>query len=104
MAPRLELQALLVNLLGSNDVYFQPPPEYQMRYPCIVYSRDVYLYGSSRWANNKLYNNRTRYLLTYIDRNPDSDMLNKIANLPMCTFNRSFAADNLTHDVYHLFF
>jgi len=104
MAPRLELQALLEELLGSRNVYFQPPPEYQIQYPCIVYERDVYLYGTSKYADNILYGNRTRYLVTVIDRDPDSAIPSKVAALPMCSFNRFFASDNLNNDVYHLFF
>ena len=40
MAPRLDLQKLLVELLGSDNVYFQPPPSVQMNYPAIVYKLD----------------------------------------------------------------
>ena len=43
MARRLELQNLLANLLGTNNVYFQPPPTVQMEYPAIVYHRDYEL-------------------------------------------------------------
>jgi len=43
-------------------------------------------------------------MVTVIDRNPDSDLPGKVAELPMCTFNRFFTADNLNHDVYTIFF
>ena len=39
MASRLELQTKFENILGSRNVYFQPPASVQMRYPAIVYSR-----------------------------------------------------------------
>ena len=39
MASRLELQTKFENILGSRNVYFQPPSSVQMRYPAIVYSR-----------------------------------------------------------------
>ena len=35
---RLELQKYLEDLLGSRQVYFQPPASIQMKYPAIVYS------------------------------------------------------------------
>ncbi|MEI7479591.1 MAG: hypothetical protein WCK25_04690, partial [Actinomycetes bacterium] len=69
MAPRLELQAILVNLLGSNNVYFQPPPSLKMNYPCIVYSRE---YINTQFANNTPYKHKKRYHVIVIDSNPDS--------------------------------
>jgi hypothetical protein len=101
MAQRLELQTLLVDILGTNNVYFQPPPTVQMTYPCIVYKRD---FANTEFAGNKPYNHVKRYQVTVIDRNPDSDIPSHIAELPMCIFDRFFTADNLNHDVYKLFF
>lgn len=101
MAPRLELQALLEFLLGSESVYFQPPPSLMMQYPCIVYQRDNAI---SEFADNSPYRYTQRYQVTVIDRDPDSLIPKKIAALPLCLFNRYFAADNLNHDVYILYF
>lgn len=101
MARRLELQALLVDILGSNNVYFQPPPSVKMQYPCIVYNRD---YEQANFADDKPYKHRKRYQVTIIDRNPDSEIPAKVAALPLCSFDRAFTADNLNHDVYRLFF
>lgn len=101
MAQRLELQALLVDLLGSTNVYFQPPPSLIMKYPCIVYKRDD---RSIAHANNSPYKHRLRYQITVIDRDPDSNIHNLVAELPLCKYDRSFVADNLYHDVFNLFF
>jgi len=101
MAPRLQLQSLLESLLGSSNVYFQPPANVQMKYPCIVYSRDK---ADTKFANNNPYRHTKRYQVTVIDRDPDSGIPDKIAALPMSAFNRFFTADNLNHDVYTLFF
>ncbi|MET0787435.1 MAG: hypothetical protein ABWY25_12105 [Paenisporosarcina sp.] len=101
MAPRPELQTILVDILGSSNVYFQPPPTVKMEYPCIVYRRD---FGETNFACNKPYQHSKRYQVTIIDRNPDSDIPGKIAMLPMCVFDRFYTADNLNHDVYKLFF
>lgn len=38
MANRLDLQALLEDLLGSRNVYYQPPESVKMNYPTIVYA------------------------------------------------------------------
>lgn len=101
MAQRLELQNLLVNLLGSGNVYFQPPPTVKMQYPCIVYHRDN---STTRYADNNPYKNDKRYQVIVIDSNPDSDIPDKVAALPMCSYDRFYTADNLNHDVYNLFF
>lgn len=101
MAQRLQLQSLLVQILGSNNVYFQPPPTVKMKYPCIIYKRDRL---STRFADNKPYKHKKRYQVTIVDTNPDSDIHEKVAALPMCSYDRFYTADNLNHDVYNLFF
>ena len=101
MAQRLELQALLVDLLGSNNVYFQPPPTVQMSYPCIVYKRDSI---QTDFADDKPYSIAKRYLVTVIDQNPDGTLIDKVAALPKCIHDRFYTADNLNHDVFRLFF
>lgn len=101
MAPRLELQSILVDLLGSDNVYFQPPPSVKMKYPCIVYSRDD---EDTIFADDNPYRRVKRYQVTVIDQNPDSEFPDKVAELPLCTYDRFFTSDNLNHDVYKLFF
>ena|ERR1035437_6660885 len=101
MAPRLELQAILLELLGSNSVYFQPPETVQMEYPCIVYRRDLI---RTNFADDIPYRILKRYQVTVIDRDPDSDIPDKVGKLPMCSFNRFFTADELNHDIFNLFF
>lgn len=101
MAQRLDLQALLEATLGSENVYFQPPPSVKMKYPAIVYSRDRV---DIKHADNQPYKNEKRYMITVIDANPDSDIPDKVAALPRVTFNRAYTAENLHHDVFTLFF
>lgn len=102
MAPRLELQALLEGLLeGAGRAYFQPPADVNMEYPCIVYHRD---YRIVRHADNTPHQTRARYLVTVIDRNPDSVIPDKVFALPMCSFDRFFVNDGLNHDVFRLYF
>lgn len=101
MAPRLDLQQTLINLLGSTNVYFQPPPSLVMQYPCIVYNRSRI---DIDHADNRPYKHKVRYQVTVIDRNPDSEIVMKVALLPFCFYDRNFAADNLNHDVFQIFF
>lgn len=101
MGLRLELQELLEVILGSEHVYFQPPSNVQMTFPCIVYKRDA---AETLFAGNNPYLHTKRYEVTVIDRNPDSLIPDKIASLPMCVFATQFAANNLNHSVFNLYF
>lgn len=97
--PRLELQALLKEI--TPHVYFQPPNGLKMEYPCIVYARES---AETSYADNSPYRHTKRYTVTVIDRNPDSLLPDKVAELPMCSMSRFFTADDLNHDVYTLYF
>lgn len=72
-----------------------------MQYPCIVYARDD---ARTEFAGNKPYLVTKRYLVTYVDRSPDSDIPDAIALLPMTIFDRGYTADNLHHSVFALYF
>lgn len=98
---RLQIQVVLEDLLGSSNVYFQPPQNVQMSYPCIVYRRD---YAYAEHAGNKLYYCHKRYQVTVIDRDPDSLIPDKVSALPMSAFNRFFVAENLNHDIFNVYF
>lgn len=98
---RSDLQTILEGLLESGNVYFQPPANMLMSYPCVVYNRDD---QNTDFADNIPYKNKKKYLVTVIDQNPDSDIPDKVAALPTCTYSRFFAVDNLNHDVFNLFF
>lgn len=96
---RADLHTLLKDI--TPNVYFQPPADVSMSYPCIVYHRDDI---QKAYADNAAYNRTKRYLLTVIDRNPDSTIVDAISALPQCNFNRAFAADDLNHDVFTIYF
>ena len=101
MSRRVELQTILENTLGSRNVYFQPPETVKMTYPCIVYSRNSV---DATYANNSLYNHKIRYTVMLIDKNPDSLIVDKLLKLPLCSFDRHYAKDNLNHDVFNIYY
>lgn len=101
MGSRLDLHAQLVSILGRSAVYFQAPANVTMTYPCIRYERDDI---DTRFANNKPYSQTKRYLVTCIDKDPDSLIPDKLAKLPMCRFSRHFVVDGLNHDIFELYF
>lgn len=101
MAKRADLQTLFEDILGSRNVYFQPPTSVQMNYPAIVYSRSLIL---NKNANNSVYKQDVAYDVTVIYSDPDSELPMTISRLPTCRFDRSFVKDNLYHDTFTLYF
>lgn len=99
MGLRLELQRLLEEI--TDNVYFQPPTNVQLKYPCIIYKRD---FADTKFADNVPYAHKRRYMVTVIDQNPDSEIPGKVATLPMSLFNRFYTVDNLNHDVFSIYF
>lgn len=94
---RLEFHETLVELLGSRNVYFQPPSSINMRYPCIIYQRGGI---EAKYANNLIYKNATRYLVTVVDPDPDSEIPKRVQALPYTEFVTHYSKDNLNHDIY----
>lgn len=101
MLNRERLQTILEELLGSTNVYYQPPESVKMNYPAIVYSRNDI---DNIFADNHPYIQAYSYTIIVIDKDPDSEIVSKVAKLPMCSFNRHYTADNLNHDVFTLYY
>lgn len=101
MGNRLKLQSQLEELLGNNHVYYQPPESIKMEYPAIVYSKSKI---ESIYANNATYVKSKSYEITVIDKKPDNPVIDKLLDLPLCSFDRHYKSDNLNHDVLTLYF
>ena len=102
MASRLQLQLELEELLGSENVYYQPPENLRMKYPCIRYNLSS---GNTRFADNKPYSFDKEYSVTMIGYSVDEDMVKKIAmHFPKSRYDRQYKADNLVHDVFTIFY
>lgn len=101
MAKRVDLQTKLEEILGSENVYFQPPSSVQMKYPAIVYSLARI---ENAFANNQVYRQDTAYEIVVIDRDPDGDIYKRISVLPKCRFDRHYVADNLNHYTFTLYY
>lgn len=103
---RKELSEILHEILKSlgiseKNCYFSPPNGAQLKYPCIIYELSN---ANTQYADNKKYLIDMRYMVTVIDRNPDSKLRDEILLLPKCSFDRSFTSGNLNHYVFTLFF
>lgn len=98
MASRLQLHDELKEILGSKNVYYQPPASVRMSYPAIRYSlekRDILK------AENEVYMTNKRYSVIVIENDPDSEIPDKVLmHFPMCAHVTRYVRDNLYHDVF----
>lgn len=100
MASRLDLQSKLEELLDSNEVYYKPPKNTMMSYPAIHYNlKDIVL----NHADDSSYTKRNRYEVIVIDKKPDNLVISKLLDLPYCSYDRQYIADNLYHDALTLY-
>ena len=100
MSRRLELQEIFEELLGSKNVYYQPPESMNMSYTAIKYSRSDM---NTRYADDTTYSKMTKYEVIVIAKNPDDPVIEKILDLPYCSYDRHYVSDNLHHDVLTLY-
>lgn len=101
MASRIELQSLLERLLGSRNVYYQAPETVKMEYDAIRYSKQRI---ESKYANDAKYSKLNCYEIIVIARKPDHPVIDKLLDLPYCSYDRYYVSDNLNHDVLTLYF
>lgn len=98
MRTRLELDAKLREL--APNVYYQPPESVIMKYPAIRYSRyDI----DNQHADNSPYIQSPVFQVIVIDADPDSRIVDAVSELPMCSYDRHYASDNLNHDVFTIY-
>ena len=95
-----ELQTMFEGLLGSRNVYYNPPASVRMSYPAIVFTRSRI---NNNFANNGVYRQSYPYEVTVITRDPDDSIIEKISKLPTCSPDRSFVSENLYHNVFTLY-
>ena len=100
MADRLELHSVLQELLGSSNVYYQPPESIKMQYDAIRYSKKAI---DNKYANDRKYSMIDCYEIIVISRLPDNPVIKKLLSLPYCSYDRHYIADNLHHDVLTIY-
>lgn len=94
MRTREELQSTLELLLGSRNVYYNPPQNLEMKYDAIRYSLSNI---QSKYANNIKYSKMKCYDLIVISKRPDPAVVDKILELPYSSLSRPYVAENLHH-------
>lgn len=102
MARRLQLHEELCSILGSRNVYFQPPESVKLKYDAIVYSVSD---RNDIKADDIKYGNRVGYDLTFITLDPDSNIPEKLLkSFSRIRHSRSFTSGNLHHDLFKLYY
>lgn len=99
MDNRLKLHNLLLEINNGKNVYYQPPST--MEYTAIRYSKQK---PKTNRADDKLYKKTNCWQIIVISRIPDDPVLEKISELPMCSFDNHYVSDNLHHDVFTLYY
>lgn len=102
MATLDALQAELEGLLGSENVYFQPPESVKLKYPCIVYTLDP-TYTSH--ADNKNYIIVNRYHVKHIYKSLSNSLKDEfLTHFMMISHNNRMIADSMYNDDFTLYF
>lgn len=95
------MQTKFEELLGSRNVYYNPPETLKMVYPCIRYTKKTI---DVKRASNVIYTQKTCYEVIVISTRPDDPVIEKIMALPYCSYDRPYKSNNLNHDVLTLYY
>lgn len=102
MDRRLNLQEELEATPGIKKVYFQPPENLKMVYPCIRFYRVRPIIDR---ADDRAYHYTQCYELIVIDSDPDSQIARYIAeHFKMAEVNTTYVSDNLYHTSITLYY
>ena len=98
---RLELHSELQRITGLKYLYFQPPESIKIHYPCVIYQlADIGMIH----ADDAVYKGQKRYTITIVDKDPDSDIPEKLYEMAYVSFDRFYTADNLNHWVFTIYY
>lgn len=102
MADRLLLQEELEDVLGSANVYFQPPESIKLEFPCIIYKRNR---PYNQYADNLSYLFMNSYNILYIDSDPDNDMTERMRHhFSRLNIGSPYVADGRYHHPFDLYY
>lgn len=91
---KAQLKAICPNL------YFQPPTGQNMQFPCIVYQR---MRINQKKADNVKYKSNVIYKVIVIDRDPDSEIVKAVSELPNTSYMDFYTNNNFNYDVFKMF-
>lgn len=102
MSSRLDLHNELLAIPGIKKVYFQPPSNTSIQYPCIIYELNRI---DLRKADNKNYLKFKNYTITVVTPDPDDTTVDYLLDkFTKIRFDRTFKSDNLYHNILSLYY
>lgn len=102
MGSRVELHNELKAVLGSSNVYFQPPSNVSLKFPCIIYSLSAV---DTDHADDQVYTLNRRYTVQHIFKDVNNDLIDDLlGRFSYISYDRRFVNDNLYHDNYSIFY
>jgi hypothetical protein len=72
-----------------------------MKYPAIKYELKKI---ENDHANDSVYTQNRSYTITVISSIVDDQIVDKISNLPKCSFDRRFISDGLYHTIFNMYY
>lgn len=102
MHNRSELNKKLERLIGSSNVYFQPPASVQLSYPCVIYTLGT---GDMKRADDSVYMYTYSYEITFIYKRPNIDIVEQVLKtFSMSSVYRVYVSDNLNHYAFRIYY
>lgn len=90
----------LEKILGSKNVYFQPPEHLTLSYPCIIYTVSEL---DKQFADDLGYRQNVGYTVIFISRSPISDVVTKLGDMLYSRFDRFYIFENLNHYAFRIY-
>lgn len=100
MKTRSDLHEVLCAILGTRNVYYQPPESVKISYPAIIYKKARI---DMIHADDLPYKLNNRYDILVIDKKVDNTIVEDLLHLPYCSYDRRYISDNLYHDALRIY-
>lgn len=98
---RSALHEKLCEILGSRNVYFDPPSNIHLNYPCIIYKR---IASEARRADNLRYINWYPYDVQIISKDPEFELFDTfLSYFDAGREGAPFVSDNLHHSNFTIY-
>lgn len=85
--------SVLKEIVGDN-VYFNPPSNLKIQYPCVVYSINDIL---NKNADDEVYKQNIKYDCTLITKNVNDPLLKDLSKIKTFRYSRHYVVDSLHH-------
>ena len=97
---RVELNSLFKKIVPN--VYFQPPENIKMKYPCIRYefsNLDILHADNEKWLSTGV-----KYKVILITASPNPKAFNDIMSFKYCSFDRAIFSNGLYNYHFNLYY